>query len=469
MKICPRCGNQNPDLNNFCNFCGQPLPAVQQPQPQQPWEPQQPPKKGIRKGVLILLLVIGFIVVALITTIIVILIRTGGSPKPSESYRPSHASRDRDEDEDEDEDEEDEEEEEEKDDKKTSSSAETKEEEKKAKKTYVIEVDSLGVETTRYTYDVLGRTTRVEYADMPDGYANSWTTYQYGALGKRSRRDNSDGSYVEYDLEGREILSADAYGNVAETTYDENGNMIESIGPSSHHYMEYDAQGRPTKETVNTRLADGTETLQIEATYEYSEDGLYKAMTTYNVETGVTRLTTEWRYDEAGNEIYCHIYSRSGENDMITETEYDEDGKILWTQNLTVDGTVTNRVDYIYDEYGNLIQTVNGGTGVLDGTVTYTNELDENGRILLVTRHEVNPGTNPPIDATWVTDVYEYTDRGDVRYHYEYTVGVDLSTDPYSFIDEYTEKGKEYFTRVTIYVYDYDNLDPASLIPEQKY
>ena len=280
MKICPRCGNQNPDLNNFCNFCGQPLPAVQQPQqqqstqqPQQPWQSQQPQstqqpwqptqpaqqpsKKGIRKGVLILLLVTGFIVVALITTIIVILIRTGGSPKPSESSRPSHASRDRDEDEDEDEDEEDEEEEEEKDDKKTSSSAETKEEEKKAKKTYVIEVDSLGVETTRYTYDVLGRTTRVEYADMPDGYANSWTTYQYGALGKRSRRDNSDGSYVEYDLEGREILSADAYGNVAETTYDENGNMIESIGPSSHHYMEYDAQGRPTKETVNTRLADG--------------------------------------------------------------------------------------------------------------------------------------------------------------------------------------------------------------------
>ena len=466
MKICPRCGKQNPDGNRFCNYCGQPFPVEAQQKAPEMQAPLQPvTKTGMSKIGLILLLAVGFVIIALITAIIVILIRTSGTKEPDPSSRPSpHASRD----EDEEKEEEDEEEE------KTSQSSgkdeesSKQEEPKKAKKTYVIEIGS-EVETTRYFYDMLGRTERIEYAGMPDGYTEEWITYQYGALGKISRRDESDGSYVEYDLEGREILSTDAYGNVAETRYDENGNMIESIGPTSHHYMEYDEQNRPVKETVNTRLADGQETLMEIGTYEYSEDGLYKALTTYVTETGVTRLTAEWRYDTAGNEIYYHLYSRSGENDVIREAEYDEEGRLLWMQYLATDGTVTNRQENTYDEHGNLIRTVDSGTGVLGSTITTTYERDENGQVLLVTKHEVRPDSDPPIDVTYITDLYELNEHGDVRYHYEYTVGVDINNGNMTFYDEYLEKGKDHFLRLTIYIYDYETIDPYSLLQERSY
>ena len=464
MKICPRCGGQNPDGNHFCNFCGQPLPTEQQKAPGMQTPSHPVTKTGMSRTGLILLLAVGFIIVALITAIVVILIRTGGSHKPSESSRPSsHAARDRDEEENEDEDEEEEE--------KTSQSSrkdETspkQEEPKKAKKTYVIEIAS-DVETTRYFYDMLGRTERIEYAGMPDGYTEEWITYQYGALGKLSRRDESDGSYKEYDLDGREILSVDKYGAVTETTYDENGNVIDLLEPSLHHYMEYDEQNRPIKETVNSRLADGQETLKEIGTYEYSEDGLYKALTTYVTETDVTRLTAEWRYDTAGNEIYYHLYSRSGENDVIREAEYDNDGNILWLQYLAVDGTVTKREDYIYDEHGYLIEKYSSD---LFEQMTETYERDENGQELLVTKREVRPDSEDPIDVTYVTDLYELNDHGDVRYHYEYTVGVDINNGNMTFYDEYLEKGKDHFLRLTIYIYDYETIDPYSLIQERSY
>ena len=287
--------------------------------------------------------------------------------------------------------------------------------------------------------------------------------------GKLSRRSKSDGSYIEYDLEGREILSVDTNGWEIKTTYDADGNVIDLLATTEHHYMEYDWQGRIIRETVNNILDDGTETLRIEATYEYSDDGLEKYMTTYNTETGVTRLTTEWHYDEAGNEIFYHLYSRSGENDSIRETGYDADGNVLWEQYLAVDGTLTKRTEYTYDAQGNLLESVETGYLAGSGTVTTTYERDGNGRLLTVTRHEVNPGSSMAYEATWITDLYEYTDRGDVRYHYEYSVGVDVTVEPYYFWDKYLEQGKEYFSSVTVYLYDYDTVDPESLIPERKY
>ena len=101
--------------------------------------------------------------------------------------------------------------------------------------------------------------------------------------------------------------------------------------------------------------------------------------------------------------------------------------------------------------------------------MTETYERDENGQELLVTKREVRPDSEDPIDVTYVTDLYELNDHGDVRYHYEYTVGVDINNGNMTFYDEYLEKGKDHFLRLTIYIYDYETIDPYSLLQERSY
>ena len=271
---------------------------------------------------------------------------------------------------------------------------------------------TVGGQTTRYEYDLLGRVTATVTAD------GARTELSYDALGNLTKTVDALGnetSYAytvdslleavtyangatltaSYDLLGNLISETDPVGAITAYTYDPLGRMTavtDALGSTTRY--EYDAADRLTKVTdalghvtrytydASGNLTSETDALGNTVRYSYTPEGWLETVT--DAEGHITRYTYDrtgsvLTADYAGEQFETNAYNELGLLTTVTTAEgdtlyqYDEAGRLI-----SVTQPNGETVSYTYDSHGNRTSMT-----YPDGkTVSYT--YDEMNRLVAV-------------------------------------------------------------------------------------
>lgn len=208
---------------------------------------------------------------------------------------------------------------------------------------------------------------------------------------------------ITYELNDRGDVSAITYtmGDQVQveeyvSVYDDNGNLT-----CTDVYVD----GEKTASTTTQRTYDenGVLTSMIQTTtanimeYTYNPDGTTAKMVWTVLDLGVSQ-TTEYTYDDQGNEIRTATYNEAGVLVNETNSSYDEDGHILVSVDTRYndDGTPveTSAAEYTWD---GLVKTTHSS----DSNSWAVTEYDEGGNMI---RHEIYFG-----DQLMTSQVMHYT------------------------------------------------------------
>ncbi len=268
---------------------------------------------------------------------------------------------------------------------------------------WLIRIEYPGGKSLDFQYDSVGRRTR---RTDQDGY---YVDYRYTPLGKLEQISDPDGiTIVDYDYDATGQLVKKTLGNNTYTTYsyDSAGNLISLINYKpdgsiiSSFAYSYNASGLRTSET----------TLAGTRTYEYDSNGQLVKV------TYLDGNITEYLYDSVGNRIRVvedgistnYVTNNLNQYEQVGDTvyTYDTDGNMT---TKTEDGVTTTYVYnaenrlievstpteiwiYTYDALGNRIATDNNGvvTNFLIDPAGYGNliaEYDSSGDMVAKYEH----------------------------------------------------------------------------------
>ncbi|MCR2033420.1 DNRLRE domain-containing protein [Anaerofustis stercorihominis] len=249
---------------------------------------------------------------------------------------------------------------------------------------YLTEVGNKIHAVKSYTYDELGRLTKVEVTDKPDNDSVTTTTYTYDKVGNRLSR-TKDGAREDYEYNDlNELLKVKSGENIIkEYSYDANGNTKKEVSGSKETNYSYDISNQMTKYE-----AKGGENVTLTQNNEYNYEGqrIRKEVVDSSKETPVTKVNN-YVYDR-GN-VIC---TTDNENKLISSNILNLDGSVISSARLdnshfkyhsynkdTRNSTSTlvgddnvGIVAYKYDEFG--------GTEVL-GNTSFENEVCYTGQV----------------------------------------------------------------------------------------
>lgn len=295
--------------------------------------------------------------------------------------------------------------------------------------------------------------------------ATSWIDYFYEGGRLVSSANIIDRLTSSYDEQGRCITVKAADGTVvAETRYDEQGNIVYYMPRNSTTFMlkdhqgneifrsgqnggmaedyEYDELGRVVYSRFHTEKLGN---IEISFTYEYSPDGLHLDVTRYcngtiNGSMGATydhqyNLFFEIDYDGKGHII--REVDHSLKNGLITTWTYDDEGRMV--ERVTDNGGSITTQTWNYDSSGTLVSYVNDEP-LCEWTYTYTRSSD--GKLLEThTKTVTSDGTV----TEWLSQVNEYNSHGDIARRFYYS----------SYAEDLSD-----WTSAVYFLYDYDDIDP---------
>ncbi|MBI4835503.1 MAG: IPT/TIG domain-containing protein [Planctomycetes bacterium] len=240
-------------------------------------------------------------------------------------------------------------------------------------------------EETYFTYDNLGRQTRVQAAYGDALETDTWYIYNNaGWLTKKRPFANNDTYATEYTYNNRgQVLRIyDAEGLNAgtpyytENTYDKGGRLTRVTNPlGDYTEYEYDADG------LRTKLSYYRDSNKVDTTYAYYDNHLLET-TSYSGSTG-TNTTTNY-YDANGN-----LTSTTDAMGQTTSFTYDKNNR------LTMKQCNTETVQYTLDANSNVL-------AVDDANTDTDNEYDYLSRLTKVTNNKYSPAK--VIDYTYFED-----------------------------------------------------------------
>lgn len=176
------------------------------------------------------------------------------------------------------------------------------------------------------TYDVSGKMEKAYIKDDDDEGRDYRISYDYNAKGQRTKTSMDDGSYIEYEYSGDQLVkdidhSVARIGCITTTTY------------------TYNKDGKLAKKASTKEPGASGFSETWSETYSYNADGTVATMIedesmTYNNQTDVDKYTTTYSYkhDSTGNltQVTSKRVDASGEAETINK-EYNctyKDGKI---------------------------------------------------------------------------------------------------------------------------------------------
>jgi RHS repeat-associated protein len=246
-------------------------------------------------------------------------------------------------------------------------------------------------QTTTYTYDKLSRITNVEY---PDSNSITFAYYSSGNVKKRIDQRGIVSTYAYNDTYNLLTKTVDGNGvtsNALESfTYDGLGRMltaINTVGPNTISEIELAYNGLGNITDSNQKLLGGT---KREFNFTYDQAG-YLTKTTYPVGIEI-RITPNWqgridtlgykdssndwdmiKYQYIGNQVARRSYVKYNPN-VISDYSYDNLGRITCI-NAYRSTTTLIKFDYTYEDKTNNIasQTYNHRTSAPHNDFAYDN------------------------------------------------------------------------------------------------
>ena len=209
--------------------------------------------------------------------------------------------------------------------------------------------------TTQFTYDALGRLTKVK------DVLNQETTYGYNELGQQvSQTDaNNHTTRFEYDQLGRRVKRILPGGQFETYTYDNGGNLSsKSDFNGKTTTFGYDTMRRLLSKTPDPSLSQPTISFTYAATGQRATMNDASGATVYSYDTRNRLLskqtpfgTLSYTYNEAGSLLTTRS---SNANGVSVDYGYDTLNRLSSVKDnnlIALDGGVTN---YTYDAVGNL-------------------------------------------------------------------------------------------------------------------
>lgn len=217
-------------------------------------------------------------------------------------------------------------------------------------------------------------------------YTDDWTM-----TGSTVYRNDEVEMEIAYELNDRGDVATITYtmGDLVQveeyvSVYDDNGNITRT---------DIYTDGEKTASSTTQRTYDEngvlTSTTQTTATnimeYTYNPDGTTAKMVWTILDLGVTQ-TTEYTYDDQGNEIRTATFNEAGVLVNETNSSYDEEGHILVSVDTRYndDGTPaeTSAAEYTWDGLVKTTHSINSDSWAVT-------EYDESGNMI---RHEIYSG-----------------------------------------------------------------------------
>ncbi len=350
--------------------------------------------------------------------------------------------------------------------------------------------------TITYTYDNMGRTTKV---DNPDG---SFVTYAHDNVGNIIEVKTPTQTISKtYDALNRLSTVTDAQG-ITSYTYDAIGRQTQIVYPNgtTTNYV-YDSRNRVTSIThkssggatlqsfTYTLDAVGNRTQVVESSgrtvnYTYNNVNQLTQEVVTNDPSG-NNTTTTYSYDLVGNLVTKIVDGTSttytyNNNDQLTQQDaqtftYDGNGNLIQKDStsyeyddknrLTKATTPTSTIEYKYDANDNRIakvvdgattsylidtntayaQVITESSGGTDVHYTYGNDLISNGSQFFLT--DALGSTRGLVDSSeTLTDSYDYTPYGEIASH------VGTSENNFLFTGEQLDKESDnYYLRARYY------------------
>ena len=267
--------------------------------------------------------------------------------------------------------------------------------------------------TSRYSYDILDRLTRVQY---PKGTDDTFTydtlsrrtlvtdaigtvTYQYDTANQLTRVTYPGNKILtyEYDMAGRRVQMTDPDGGITRYRYDLANKITCTTDPQNlTTRYTYDTTGRLTQSTLD----NGVKTL-----YTYNNANvLIRVEHRKSDDTPINRF--DYVRDAVGNRTRF-----TEANGDYTDYTYDDVYQLLTEVKKDASDTEVSNCAYTYDNFGNrLTMTVDGQT------TNYT--YDANNRLLTAGTLRFEYDTNG--NMTRRTDNSDPTNPLVTQYHYDY-------------------------------------------------
>jgi RHS repeat-associated protein len=340
-------------------------------------------------------------------------------------------------------------------------------------------VDANGIKTTN-TYDVRGLL-------ITSAFGGLVTQYAYNAAEERSSTTDPNGNTTKqtYDQDRRPSVATDPDHYNASTSYDENGNVLETIdGAGNYTINSYDPRDRLLTSVTydaNSGLiaASTTNTLDKAGNLLKTVDGAGNyTVNTYDPDN---RLLTTATYDASGLLVSSATNTYDGDGNLLktvdgdgnyTANTYDADDRLLTTASYDANGTLVSSATNTYDGNGNLRQSVDGDGNYTvntydgDGHRLTTKGYDQNGTLVAQETTAYDPDGNV-VKSTdgagnYTVSTYTAQDRLATRKSYDQN-GAQVS----STTDTYDNDGNLLTTtdgagNVTSYSYDGDNNQTGS-------
>jgi RHS repeat-associated protein len=277
---------------------------------------------------------------------------------------------------------------------------------------------------TTYVYDGLNRLVETIYPDQTtnatvyDGVGRQAqtidargivTAFAYDPAGRRLAVTNALGTSVastnfySYDNDGNQITFTDGLGHTTTNVFDVlNRQVATEYADGTSMFTGYDADGRRTAETNQ----DGVVTW-------FGYDGAGRLLSLTNAVGSVQQTVTQYRYDQAGNEIAqidalgrTNVYVYDGMGRRVAHTmpggqvesfTYDLAGNLTFHTNFNNPSVVCN----LYNEMNRLTNTFDGGNYFND-SFTYTATGQRQSSI-------VTEGT--VLNSCIISSIYDIRDR----------------------------------------------------------
>ncbi|WP_405484950.1 DNRLRE domain-containing protein [Streptomyces sp. NBC_00009] len=274
--------------------------------------------------------------------------------------------------------------------------------------------DGTTVRTTRYQYDQVGNTTKVE---TPRGTATTGTDVDFAAR-------------TEYDKLNRPVKQFQPY-DPADGTYNKADVYTETV---------YDEVGRVKK----TSLPPAGDPARIDTDYTYFDNGWIKTS------TDAWNIKTAYDYNNVGQQEKRTLTGDNGTSTRTMGWSHYPDGSLKGRTDAVGDPSADRSYAYDYDLNGNMLtigETV-GSTTSVPYTMTYTglNQVDKvtealTGQVAKTTSYTYDAnGQLDTVDHPQQSSKYEY----DLRNLLKKVTASQVPTDPQPDITQftYTDRGQ---------------------------